>query len=299
MLDEQKFGSSILGGFKKENVINYINDLVRDHANELEILKKDCELKNEKVAKELQEARVLCDSYKKKLEEFEDLFKSYKEKIGAVLNEKDEVLKQKDETIFNMAERIKALEKDIATFKSLNKSDEYKIKRAEYIAKERVSQIVNKGKDEYKKQMDAYKNEKDLLKKNAYREASQILNSAASRVSKFNNEVKDELKKLYDVSIENAKNIISCAKIVAQRMLNDASKAVLEKYEDLNLEDFSVLEKFDIDGISKKVDEEVFKAMEGLKDLEIFKDVPVTKPVVTPKKHRRLILDISRRRNKE
>lgn len=57
MSDEQKFGSCVFGGFRKDDVLKYIDELLSEHEFEIEELKKEYEKQNEDVKTELEKKR--------------------------------------------------------------------------------------------------------------------------------------------------------------------------------------------------------------------------------------------------
>lgn len=304
MSDEQRFASCIFGGFKKDDVLKYVDELLSEHEFEIEEIKKKYENGNRTIKKELEKKDVIILQQKGKIRELEKVVEVYSEEIseGEI---KDEKLKEKEKKIVQLEENIKELRKQLQIFEQYEKKNEYDIKRAEYIAREKVSQIVRKGKAkaeiEYNKRLEKWRKEREILKKNAYEEASKIINNAAARVFNFNSQVEKKIKNFVESSKQEAGRIIKSAKCIADRILEESAKMALKQGKNFNITEFKIFEQFDIKNLDKETDEEVLKALQQLKGLDVLEENKtgmILKENVF-KRHRKSPFEGFRRKNRE
>lgn len=304
MSDEQRFGSCVFGGFKKGDVLRYIDELLSGHEVEKEELKKKYEDKNRDIKKELEEKNVFIMQQEQRIQELEDVIEAYDEEISEG-EDKDEKLKQNEERILELEGSIEKLKKQLQFFEQNEKKNEYDIKRAEYIAREKVSQIVRKGKAraeiEYNERLEKWKKEKEMLKNNAYEEATKILNNAAARVFNFNSQVKGEVKNFVESAKQEAGRIIESAKCIADKILKESAKIALKQSKNFNITEFKIYEQFNIKDLDKETDEEVLKALQRLKGLDVLeeKNTDMVLKENVFKRHRRTPFESFRRKSKE
>ena len=273
MSDEQKFGSCVFGGFRKDDVLRYIDELLSEHEFEIEELKEKYENQNEYMKVELEKKNDLNMRQKEKIISLENIVESYNKKDLENNKELSEKIKQKEDENEKLKEEIKNLKKQLQVFEHEEKEYENDVKRAEYIAKERVKQIIRKGKaraeNEYSERIEKWKKEKEDLEKVAYEEASKILNSAAARVYNFNTKVKEEVEGFVNSAKKEAGDIIEAAKYIADKILKESAKIALKQSKNFNITEFKIHEQFDVKDLNKKIDEEVLDALQKLKCLKI------------------------------
>ncbi len=304
MSDEQRFGSCFFGGFKKDDVLRYIDDLINEQETEMEELKKEYEKDNENIKKKLEESNYLIVQQQKRIEELENVIEAYDKEISEE-EDMEEILKQKEEKIDELRNEKEELKKQLNEFEQEEKKNEYEIKRAEYIAREKVNQIVRKGRvkaeEEYNRRLNEWKKEKEVLKKNAYDEATKILNNTAARVFNFNTQVKEEIKKFVESARQEASEIIESAKYIADRILKESAKIALKQSKNFNITEFKIYDQFNMKELNKETDEEILNALQRLKGLEILeeKETGIALKENVFKRHRRNPFDGFRRKNKE
>ncbi len=261
MFNEQRFGIRAFGGFKKKDVVEYIDDLVKTHEEEIKKLKQSNEDYNKELKIRLEEEIAISNEYKEKIANLEKIIESYDEKLNNVFYEKEDYLKSQDDYVKELEKKVKDLEKIIATSKNLN--IEENVKKAESIAKEKVKVIVKEGREkifkEYEEQLKKLEEEKQNLKEEAIKEASQILNNAAQRVQKFNDEIKRHSLKL-----------LEAAELVSNEILRESFKIAFRQSHFSNYD--SLLKKFDIKILNETANEEVLAAIERLKSLNFLNE---------------------------
>lgn len=276
MPDEKKFGSSFFGGFKKKSVINYINNIIVEHEKELKKLKESSDAANEQLKESLEQERALCKKYKEKVIKLEENVDEYNENVSSVMQQKDELLKLREQHSLKLEEKIKELEEELTKFKELKIEEENKIKKAEFIAKERVNQIIRQGKvkitNEYNERAKKWRQEEESLKQDALREVEIILNNAAARVSTFNIEVKKEVDGIVKDAEEKAKDIVCAARIIADEILKKSANIAFEQTSNFACDKNVIKSKFDVSFLNEKAKEEVKNAMKKLEHLNLFKE---------------------------
>lgn len=309
MSKEQKFGSCFFGGFKKDDVIDYINELLAEHEEEIEEIEKQNKVLNSNLNKELDEKRLLCLRYQKEIEKINTELSSKKTEVENLIEEKKNILKDKDEKIEMLEEEIKQLKIGVQNSEQENSHFEFDIKKAEYIARERVNQIIRKGKikaeKEYKEKIFELEKEREKVKKAteevrkaAHEESVKILNKLAARLYSENAKVKEESEKYVELKENEAKKIVKSAKLIADRILKDSAKIISQAIYDeftqnknghkTKLKDFKICDGYDIKKLNREVDEEILQAIKTLKGLEFLNDEKDGKPKEnTFKRHRR------------
>lgn len=307
MPTEQKFNSCLFGGFKKEDVIKYINELIFQHEEELEKIKFNRNDEIEKLNSDLEEKQKKVLECEKKIEELEKTIDENKKEFETKIKEKEDVINNKELDLKELKEKINKMNEEffsIADSENLEKDSALEVKKAEFIAKEKVNQIINKGRlkilKEHKDQIEEYNKNKEILKKNAFKEATHILNTAADKVLKINLQAEEEVQKKFEKYKQKAENIIHSAKILADKIIKESVKIALENSSALNLKEFDVKKKFDIELLNKELDLKVLNAMENLKCLNLFgeKNKKESEDGFF-KKHRKINFEIFRRKNKK
>ena len=304
MSDEQKFGSCVFGGFKKDDVLKYIDGLLNEHEAEIEELKKEYADENENIKRELEERDSYITQQEERIQELEEVIEAYGEEISEEEN-KDEKLKQNEKKIAELEENVDKLKKQLQVFEQDEKKNEYDIKRAEYIAREKVNQIVRKGKAraemEYNERLERWKKEKEILKNKAFEEASKILNNAAARVFNFNSQVKGEIKNFVESAKQEAGKIIESAKCIADKILKESAKIASKQSKSFNITEFKIDEQFNTKDLDRETDEEVLNALQRLKGLDVLEknNTGMVLKENVFKRHRKKPFESFRRKNRE
>lgn len=277
MSEEQKFGNCIFGGFKKEDVLNYINELLVQHEEEMEEIEEQHKVIDESLNKELDEKRVMCVRYQKEIKMLNEELTLKKGEIEKLVEEKNAIVENEEKRIKELEEEIEKLRAGVQSSEEEERKLENDIKRAEYIARERVNQIIRTGKaraeNEYNSRISSWKKEKEDLKKAAYEEALKILNNAAARVYKYNAETKEEIEKSVEIAKKEAQEIIKSAKLIADKILRESAKIAFRQNRSGEAgAEFKICEQYDVKSLNKETDEEVLEAMQKLKGLDFLKD---------------------------
>lgn len=275
MSDKQIMKNSVFGGFKKKDVLEYINNLVNEYEKKIEDLKKEKEDFGNKTDEILEKEKKNSKKYKEKADELEQSLKKYNEKVVKKVKEKEELLALQQQRILELEEKIKGLNYKIENLNS-SKEHEEKFKKAEKMVKERVNQIIEKSKqkikEDYNEKVKMWNKEKEELKKNAFKQSEKILNNAAARIFEFNSEVNVEVKKISQIAKEQASKIIDSAKIIADNMLKKSAEIALSQTENKNFDNVNLVEKFNINILNEKTNADVLRSLNVLKDLNIFKE---------------------------
>ncbi len=301
MAKDQKFGTCFLGGFKKKAVIKYINQLMIEHEQEVKRVKEEAVLLNKKLKEDLEKEQILSNGYKEEIVQLEKTVNEYNRNIDAVMSEKDNLIRLQSEKIEELEKKNEQLrDQDLDNLDY--KDNEYQIKKAEYIAKEKVEQIIRKGKakieEEYNQKLLQWEDEKEKIKKAALKEASNILNNAASRVFNFNTKVQEESENILKTTKQKAKNILDAAKLVSDKMLKYSARVAFRQSVSNDLPSFKLFSKFDVKILNEQANEEVLIALEKLKDLNLFSEKEAEKDNIF-KRYRKTALDGFMKRKKE
>lgn len=273
MAEEQKFRTSVFGGFDKKNVVEYITNMVNKFNGEIDSLKKEYETQIK------QKDSVIADyesRHKKSLVQIQNL----KNKISRneqdyqeVIDEKIKLLDAKQNTICEMNQQINNMESEISDLKNEDEKIENKIKQAELVAKSRVNKIVKHAKrkieQEYREHVELADKESRSLRKKAREEASRILKNAADRAYKVTMESKEETQRLVEAAQSKADGIVAAANMVVEKMLKNSARAVIEGVEAYDVGEVNV--DFDSDFLKEKIDGEVLNAIKRL-DSEDYKN---------------------------
>ncbi len=301
MAKDQKFGTCFLGGFKKKAVIKYINQLMIEHEQEVKRVKEEAVLLNKKLKEDLEKEQILSNGYKEEIVQLEKTVNEYNRNIDAVMSEKDNLIRLQSEKIEELEKKNEQLrDQDLDNLDY--KDNEYQIKKAEYIAKEKVEQIIRKGKakieEEYNEKLLQWEDEKEKIKKAALKEASNILNNAASRVFNFNTKVQEESENILKTTKQKAKNILDAAKLVSDKMLKYSARVAFRQSVSNDLPSFKLFSKFDVKILNEQANEEVLIALEKLKELDLFSEKEAEKDNIF-KRYRKTALDGFMKRKKE
>ncbi len=270
MAEEQKFRTSVFGGFDKKNVVQYITNMMEKFDDEIDSLKKEYE------AQIKQKDDAISDyesKYKKLLIQIQNLknkISKNEESYQEIIDEKTKLIDKKENTICKMNKKINNMESEINELKSEDEKIENKIKQAEMVAKSRVNKIVKHAKrkieEEYREHVELADKESRSLRKKAREEASRILKNAADRAYMVTMESKEETQRLVEAAQSKADGIIAAANIVVEKMLKNSARAVIEGAEAFDVGEVNV--NFDEDLLKEKIDSEVFNASKKLNNEE-------------------------------
>ena len=274
---EQRFVGSVFGGFKKREVLKYINDLIEKHHREILNLQKEHEKYKEESANKIKNLGVICENYRQELVKLQGESSGGVENFEVALKEKEEDLKLKDKKILELESRILELEEKLKSFKEKsNRILENKAKIAEFVVRERVNNIIKRGKVNFSNKYDEHikklKLERENFKVFAMQEATNIVKKAASRAYKINSDCKQSVKSVFDLVHKNAKKIISAAMLISKKILSQNFEMFLNNENLLNFEEEDSNGLCHWKDLQKEVDADVLKAMETLKKVEVFGD---------------------------
>lgn len=309
MAEEQKFRTSVFGGFDKKNVVQYITNMMEKFNGEIDSLRK--EHKNQLKKKD----DVISDyesKYKRSLIQIQNLKKKIsknEENYQEIVNEKIKLLDSKENTICKMNKKINNMENEISDLKSEDEKIENKIHQAELVAKSRVNKIVKHAKrkieEEYREHVELADKESRSLRKKAREEASRILKNAADRAYRVTMESKEETQRLVEAAQSKADGIIAAANIVVEKMLKNSARAVIEGVEASNVGEVNV--NFDVDFLKEKIDGEVLSAIKRLgnedlkndSDCEAASDLKNRSIASYAKKYKKAVNDVLKSKNKD
>lgn len=273
MAEEQKFRTSVFGGFDKKNVVQYITKIMDEFNKKIDSLKKEYEDQIK------QKNSIISDyesTYKVSIVQIENLknkIASNEQNYQEIIEEKIKLIDEKENTICKMNNQINSLENEINKLKKEDEKIENKIKRAEVDAKNRVNKIINHAKRkielECREHVEKADRESRSLRKKAREEASRILKNAADRAYRATMDSKEETKRLVEAAQSKADGIIAVAHIVVERMLKHSVREIIEGLEPRKLGDVYV--NFDEDCLKEKIDNEVFSAINKI-DGKNYKD---------------------------
>ena len=309
MAEEQKFRTSVFGGFDKKNVVQYIANMMEKFDDEIDSLKKEYE------AQIKQKDDAISDyesKYKKLLIQIQNLknkISKNEESYQEIIDEKTKLIDKKENTICKMNKKINNMESEINELKSEDEKIENKIKQAEMVAKSRVNKIVKHAKrkieEEYREHVELADKESRSLRKKAREEASRILKNAADRAYRVTTEAKEETQRLVEAAQSKADGIIAAADIVVEKMLKNSARAVIEGVEALNVGEVNV--NFDEDLLKGKIDREVLNASKKLgsvdhkydSDYETVSDLRNKSISSYAKKYKKAVSDVLKPKKKD
>ncbi len=262
MAEEQKFRTSVFGGFDKKNVVQYITKMMDEFNEKIDLLKKEYE-------DQIKQRDSIISDYESRYKSSVIQIENLKNKIVCneqnyqeILEDKIKLIDAKENTICKMNRQINNMANEINELKKEDEKIDDKIQRAEIDAKNRVSKIVNHAKRkierECREHVELADRESRSLRKKAREEASRILKNAADRAYKVTMESKEETKRLVEAAQSKADGIIAVAHMVVERMLKNSAREVIEGLEPHELSDVDV--NFDVDFLKEKINTEVLNA---------------------------------------
>ncbi len=268
MAEEQKFRTSVFGGFHKKNVVQYIAKMMDEFSEKIDLLKKGYE-------DQIKQKNSIISDYESRYKASVVQIENLKNKIVCneqnyqeILEDKIKLIDLKENTICKMDRQINNMANEINELKKEDEKIDDKIQRAEIDAKNRVSKIINHAKRkierECREHVELADRESRSLRKKAREEASRILKNAADRAYKVTMESKEETKRLVEVAQAKADGIIAVAHMVVERMLKNSAREVIEGLEPRELSDVDV--NFDVDFLKEKIDAEVLNAANKIYD---------------------------------
>ncbi len=309
MAEEQKFRTSVFGGFDKKNVVQYITNMMEKFDVEIDSLKKEHEDQIK------QKDAIISDfesKYKTALIQIQNLknkMAKNQESYQEIIDEKIKLLDKKENTICKMDKKINNMEIEISELKSEDKKIENKIQQAEMVAKSRVNKIVKHAKrkieEEYREHVELADKESRSLRKKAREEASRVLKNAADRAYRVTMESKEETQRLVEAAQSKADGIIAAANIVVEKMLKNSARAVIEGVEAFNVGEVNV--NFDEDLLKGKIDSDVLNASKKLgsvdhkydSDYEMVSDSKNRSIASYAKKYKKAVSDVLKSKKKD
>lgn len=263
MAEEQKFRTSVFGGFDKKTVVQYIAGMMDEFNKKIDSLKKEYEDQIN------QKDSIISDyesRYKVSVVQIENLknkIVSNEQNYQEIIEEKIKLIDEKENTICRMNSQINNMENEINKSKKEDEKIENKIKRAEVDAKNRVNKIINHAKRkievECREHVEKADRDSRFLRKKAREEASRILKNAADRAYRATMDSKEETKRLVEAAQSKADGIIAVAHVIVERMLKHSAREIIEGLEPRKLGDVYV--NFDEDCLKEKIDNEVLDAI--------------------------------------
>lgn len=309
MAEEQKFRTSVFGGFDKKNVVQYITDMVEKFNCEIDSLKKEHENQIEQKDAEISDYE---SKYKRSLIQIQNLknkIAKNEENYQEIIDDKIRLLDSKENTICKMNKKINNMENKINELKTEDEKIENKIKQAEMVAKDRVNKIVKHAKrkieEEYREHVELADKESRSLRKKAREEASRVLKNAADRAYRITMDSKEETQRLVEAAQSKADGIIAAANIVVEKMLKNSARAVIEGVEEYNVGEVNV--NFDVDFLKEKIDNDVSDAVKKLdgedrknnNDCGINSDLKNRAIASYAKKYKKAVNDVLKSKNKD
>lgn len=268
MAGEQKFRTSVFGGFHKKNVVQYITKMMDEFNEKIDLLKKEYEDQIKQRNSIISDCECRYKASVVQIENLKNKIVCNEQNYQEIIEEKIKLIDAKENTICKMNKQINNMANEISELKKEDEKIDDKIKRAETYAKNRVSKIINHAKRkierECREHVELADRESRSLRKKAREEASRILKNAADRAYKVTMESKEETKRLVEAAQSKAYGIIAVAHIVVERMLKNSAREVIEGLESRELSDVYV--NFDVDFLKEKIDNEVLSATNKIDD---------------------------------
>lgn len=268
MAEEQKFRTSVFGGFHKKNVVQYITKMMDEFNEKIDLLKKEYEDQIKQRNSIISDCECRYKASVVQIENLKNKIVCNEQNYQEIIEEKIKLIDAKENTICKMNKQINNMANEISELKKEDEKIDDKIKRAETYAKNRVSKIINHAKRkierECREHVELADRESRSLRKKAREEASRILKNAADRAYKVTMESKEETKRLVEAAQSKAYGIIAVAHIVVERMLKNSAREVIEGLESRELSDVYV--NFDVDFLKEKIDNEVLSATNKIDD---------------------------------
>lgn len=265
-----KFKTNLFGGFNKNDVINYIEKIVKRYENKISNLKKELNIKiseNEKLSKKLKQMFLQIKNLKKSIEKKEDNFKK-------AIEEKDCHIKKSEDLNDQLQFKIRVLEKRLLSQSYETKSSLY-IEHAERAAKEKADKIILQAKSQIEK-------EYNYRIKEAERKSKMILYEANEQAEIISGEAAACARKLLDKSRNEAKQILKAAKqraddeiqkaqkISEVLLMKDVTSSALD-YDDYKMNYVKDGSCVTLDELQQNVEDEIKDSVRDLKDDFSFK----------------------------
>lgn len=221
----EKFKTAKIGGFKKEDVLEYIDQLISENEKKYSDINKqlskaenDSHEKDEQI-KDLQTKLRQCVV---QLQKSKNTIKTMDENHQTIIEEKNRLL---DETELNnrqISYKIKVLEDKISRFNSIEQEKQAMINKAEKISKDKTNQMILEAKrmveEEYNQKLDA-----------ANRKAAEILNNAEIKAVEIVAKSKKEIMSIIEQAEHQSEEIIHKAHVTAKTIITDAAEQKLKR----------------------------------------------------------------------
>ncbi len=232
----KQFHTNALGGFRKKDVMGFIDGLSREHEKKCEALydtiaqlKREKELLQahlEQSNSRLKRAVVQLQNAKKELSHLE-------ENDQKIIREKDASIEQINLQNRQLSHKNKVLEERIAKLNSLQLEKQNAFEWDEQAAREKTKSMIRQAKSmvetEYHQKMEEAEKESEVILKKAQESAGEMLKITAGQAKDVLKKTRQELAEMLDTAQENAELIVERANKAAKRILSDATEKVMRR----------------------------------------------------------------------
>lgn len=260
-----KFKTKVFGGFNKNDVMNYIEGIVKRYEDKISVLKRELNVKereNEKLYKQLKQMFLQMQNFKKRIAKNE-------EDSNQAVEEKERQLK-KAEALNNQLEiRIKTLEKRLSK-QSYEMSSSSYIQKAEMAAKEKTDMIILQAKaqieKEYHYRIKEAKQKSEIILSEANQQAEMISDRAAVCARKLLEKSRSEAKYILKTAKQRADDEIRKAQRMSEVLLmNDVNSSILD-YDDHKIKYGRNHNAVTLEQLQQNVEDEIKDAVRDLND---------------------------------
>ncbi len=270
MVDSEQFKTSVFGGFDKQDVIDYIAELMQESETQRAELQQDFEnrlQKNEQIIKNyemrLKQAVVQRQSLREQVREHEENYQR-------VLMDKNAALDQNAVTIREQQCQIQNLKGQLEHVNDFKEERDRIVQNAQKAAKDKTDQLIQKARqqveDEYQTRMDEAEEEIRRLHKKAREDASRILQNAAERSRELTSQAQKEADRILESAHRRQEEMIARAEQTAKRSLTQGTAAGGKRVKP----DFSGDADFlDFDRIQEEIEREVSAALRHLDSADL------------------------------
>lgn len=260
-----KFKTKVFGGFNKNDVMNYIEGIVKRYEDKISVLKRELNVKereNEKLYKQLKQMFLQMQNFKKRIAKNE-------EDSNQAVEEKERQLKKAEALNNQLQFRIRVLEKRLLNQSYETRSSLY-IQQVETAAREKADRIILQAKSQIEK-------EYNYRIKEAERKSKIILYEATEQAEIISDKAAVCARKLLEKSRSEAKYILKTAKQraddeirKAQRMsevllMNDVNSSILD-YDDHKIKYGRNHNAVTLEQLQQNVEDEIKDAVRDLND---------------------------------
>lgn len=220
-----KFKTVTFGGFKKEDVLEYIEKLIAENeikvvelSSRLDELTNNSEDKNAQI-KDLQTKLRQCII---QLQKTKNSTKAMEENHQTIISEKNNALDESELNNRQLSYKLKVLEEKLSRFNSIEQEKQSMISKAEKMSRDKTNEMIKEAKrlveEEYNQKLSKAEQKSVLIINNAEKKALEIVERS-----------KQEIKNIMEQAKKESGDIIQKANVTAKTIITDAAEQKLQQ----------------------------------------------------------------------